>query len=321
MRRFVVGVDLGGTQIRAVLADEKGTVLKRVSTLTQAHEGAHRVMSRLVDCIGQALQEVERSQVLGIGVATAGAVNPCTGVIAKAANLPGFENWPLRDMLAQELHVPIYVGNDAKLAALAEHRFGAGQGTNFLIYLTISTGIGAGVIEDRRLLLGAHGWATELGHIIVEPNGPRCNCGNIGCLEALASGPAIARHAMQLLQEGESSLLWEMVRDETARITAKEVVEAAQKGDALALQVMQRAAFYLGIGLVSFIHAFDPECIIVGGGVSKAGELLFAPMRAVIAERVIAAAQRDIRIVPAALGDDAGLIGALALVLADVGAA
>lgn len=320
MERFIVGLDLGGTQIRAALADCKFTVLRRVSTLTQAHEGAQQVMSRVLGCIAQVLQGIERTQILGVGIATAGAVNPRTGVIAKAANL-GLENWPLRDLLAQEVHLPVYVGNDANLAALAEHRFGAGQGVNSLIYLTISTGIGAGVIENGQLLLGANGWAAELGHIIVEPHGPRCNCGNIGCLQALASGPAIARHAQELLRGDQSSLLWKMVEGDATRITAKEVVEAAQKGDALALEVIQRAAFYLGIGMISFIHAFDPELIIVGGGVSKAGELLFAPIRALIAERAIAAAQRDVRIVPAALGDDVGLIGAVALVLANVGAA
>lgn len=318
MREFIVGVDLGGTQIRAVLADRKFTVLRRVNTLTQAYEGPQQIMSRVLDCIAQMLQGIERTQVLGIGIATAGAVNPRTGVIAKAANL-GLENWPIRDLLARELGMPIYVGNDANLATLAEHRFGAGQGVNFLIYLTISTGIGAGVIENGQLLLGANGWAAELGHIVVEPHGPRCNCGNIGCLEALASGPAIARHAAELLQEGRASLLLELVEGNIARITAKEVVDAAQRGDPLALEVMQRAAFYLGIGMISFIHAFDPEMIIVGGGVSKAGDLLFAPVRALIAERTIAASQRSVRIVPAVLGDDVGLIGAIALVMAETG--
>lgn len=320
MEEFIVGLDLGGTQIRAVLADRKFTVLRRANTLTKAHEGPQQIMSRVLDCIAEVLQGVERTQVLGVGIATAGAVNPRTGVIAKAANL-GLENWPIRDILAQALHLPLYVGNDANLAALAEHRFGAGQGVNFLIYLTISTGIGGGVIENGRLLLGANGWAAELGHIVVEPNGPRCNCGNIGCLQALASGPAIARHAIELLQGGRSSLVLELAEGDIAHVTAKEVVEAAQKGDALALEVVQRAAFYLGIGIISFIHAFDPEMIIVGGGVSKAGELLLAPVRALVAERAIAAAQRNIRIVPAALGDDVGLIGAIALVLSETGTA
>jgi glucokinase len=321
MEELIVGVDVGGTQIRAVLADRKRTVLRRVNTLTPAHEGAQQVTSRIIDCIEQVLQGIERKQVLGVGVATAGAVNPRTGIVAKASNIRGFENWPLRDLLVQGLQLPVYVGNDANLAALAEHRFGAGQGVDFLIYLTISTGIGAGVIENGKLLLGANGWAAELGHVIVDPHGPRCNCGNIGCLQALASGPAIARHAIELLQEGKPSLLRARFEGDPTRITAKEVVEAAQQGDALALEVMQRAAFYLGIGMISFIHAFDPEMIIVGGGVSKAGELLFAPVRALIAERAIAASQRSVRIVPAALGDDVGLIGAIALVLAEAGAA
>jgi glucokinase len=320
MRGFVVGVDLGGTQVRAVLTDEAGTPLKRANTLTLAHEGPHKVMARVEDCIRQVLEGTERSAVLGIGIGAPGTVNPWTGVVTVTTNIPGLDNWPLRDQLAQEFHVPAFVGNDAKVAALGEKRFGAGKEASSLVYLTISTGIGGGVIDGGRLLLGAHGWATELGHIIVEPHGPRCACGNIGCLEALAAGPAIARHAVELLQSGRESVLTGMVEGKLERISAKEVVQAAREGDAVAAEVMARAAFYLGIGMVTFIHAFDPQLFIVGGGVSKAGDLLFAPARAIITERVMTEEWRHIPIVPAMLGDDVGLLGAVALVLAETGA-
>jgi glucokinase len=317
MGRFVVGVDLGGTQVRAVLADEEGTPLKRARTLTLAREGPQKVMGRVEDCIRQVLEGTESSAVLGIGIGAPGTVNPWTGVLTTTTNIPGLDDWPLRDQLAQQFQVPVFVGNDAKLAALGEHRFGAGKQASSLIYLTISTGIGGGVIDGGRLLLGAHGWATELGHIIVEPHGPRCACGNIGCLEALAAGPAIARHAVELLQSGRESLLTGMAGGKLDRITAKEVVKAAREGDAVAKQVMDRAAFYLGIGMVTFIHTFDPQLFIVGGGVSKAGDLLFGPARAIIAERVMTEEWRHVPIVPAALGDDVGLLGAVALVLAE----
>ena len=321
MRGFVVGVDLGGTQVRAVLTDEEGTPLKRVSTLTLAHEGPHKVMARVQDCIRQVLEGIQPSTVLGIGIGAPGTVNPWTGVLTNTTNIPGLDNWPLRDHLTQQFHAPVFVGNDAKLAALGEHRFGAGKEASSLIYLTISTGIGGGVIDGGRLLLGAHGWATELGHTIVEPHGPRCACGNIGCLEALAAGPAIARHALELLQSGRASLLTSMVEGKLDRITAKEVADAARAGDRLAVQVMERAAFYLGIGMVTFIHAFDPQLIIVGGGVSKAGDLLFAPVRRIIAERAMTEEWRHTPLVPAVLGDDVGLLGAVALVLTETAAA
>jgi len=209
------------------------------------------------------------------------------------------------------------VGNDAKLAALGEYRFGAGKGVTTLVYLTISTGIGGGVVERGRLYLGAHGWATELGHTIVEPHGPPCACGGRGCLEALAAGPAIALQAQERIRAGEASALSGMVEGRPDRISALEVVAAARSGDSLAQQVMGRAGFYLGIGMVNFIHAFDPEKIIVGGGVSKAGDLLFSPARAVIAERAMTQEWRQVPIVPAKLGDDVGLVGAVALVLTE----
>jgi glucokinase len=321
MGRFVVGVDLGGTQVRAVLADEQGTPLKRARTLTLAHEGPHKVMARVQECIRQVVEGTQPSAVLGIGVGAPGTVNPWTGVLTNATNIPGLDDWPLRDQLAQEFHVPVFVGNDAKLAALGEHRFGAGKKTSSLVYLTISTGIGGGVIDGGRLLLGARGWATELGHIIVEPRGPRCACGNVGCLEALAAGPAIARHAVELLQSGKASLLAGMVEGNLDRISAKEVVKAARAGDSVAMQVMERAAFYLGIGMVTFIHTFDPQLIIVGGGVSKAGDLLLTPVRGIIAERAMTEEWRHTPLVPAVLGDDVGLLGAVALVLAETRAA
>lgn len=312
----VIGVDLGGTQIRAALTDDNGTILKRFSTLTRARETRDKVIARIKVCIREVLRGVERSDVLGIGIGVPGTVNPWTGVMSFATNIPCLEKWAPRDDLTDEFGLPVHVGNDAKLAALGEYRFGAGQGVRSLVYLTISTGIGGGVIDGGRLLLGARGWATELGHTIVEPRGPRCACGNIGCLEALAAGPAIARHAVELLQSGQSSILSIMAQGDLQRITSREVVAAASEGDGLARQVIERAAFYLGIGMVNFIHSFDPQVIIVGGGVSKAGDLLFAPVRAVIAERAMAQEWRDIPIVPAQLGDDVGLLGAVALVLA-----
>jgi glucokinase len=321
MRGFVVGVDLGGTQVRAMLTDEEGTPLKRANTLTLAHEGPQKVMARVHDCIRQVLEGTEPSAVLGIGIGAPGTVNPWTGILTNTTNIPGLDDWPLRDQLANQFRLPVFVGNDAKLAALGEHQFGAGKNASSLVYLTISTGIGGGVIDGGRLLLGAHGWATELGHIIVEPHGPRCACGNIGCLEALANGPAIARHAVELLQSGRTSLLTSMVEGKLDRISAKEVAKAAHEGDSVAVQVMERAAFYLGIGMVTFIHTFDPQLIIVGGGVSKAGDLLFAPVRRIIAERAMTEEWRHTPIVPAALGDDVGLLGAVALVLTETRAA
>jgi glucokinase len=319
MGDYVVAVDLGGTQIRAALCDRSGALLRRASTLTAAAEGPERVISRIEDSINEVLAGVRGSQVLGIGLGAPGTVNPWTGVITNATNIPGLTDWPARDYLVQRFKVPSFIGNDANLAALGEFRFGAGKGTETLVYVTISTGIGGGVIERGRLYLGARGWAAELGHIIVEPDGPVCGCGGRGCLEALAAGPAIAREARARLRAGASSSLLAMVDGRLDLIRSQEVVAAARSGDCVALEVMERAALYIGIGMVTFIHAFDPQKIIVGGGVSKAGDLLLSTARAVVAERAMTEEWKRTPIELAQLGDDVGLLGAAALVLTESG--
>lgn len=317
MARYVIGVDLGGTQIRAALCDDAGLVLRRVSTLTRASEGPQQVINRIDDCVRQVAEGVDRAKLVGIGLGAPGTVNPWTGVVSHVTNIPGLVNWPAKEHLSRLLWSSAYVGNDAKVAALGEHRFGAGRGTDSMVYLTISTGIGGGVIERGRLVLGARGWATELGHIVVEPEGPRCGCGGHGCLEALAAGPAIARQAREAIEAGATSVLVDVVAGRLERLSAKDVVTAARSGDAVALQVIQRAAYYLGIGLVSIVTTFDPEKVVIGGGVSNAGELLLGPARAVLERRAMTEEWRHMSIEPAMLGDDVGLLGAAALVLGE----
>ena len=317
MTRYVIGVDLGGTQIRAALCDDAGAVLKRVSTLTRAWEGPEQVTARIEHCIRQVADGVDRTHLVGVGLGAPGTVNPWTGVVSNVTNIPGLVNWPAKELLSALLGTPAYIGNDAKVAALGEHRFGAGRGTDSMVYLTVSTGIGGGVIERGRLVLGARGWATELGHIVVEPEGPRCGCGNHGCLESLAAGPAIARQARERLEAGAQSALTDMVAGRLDHLSAKDVVAAARAGDHLACQVMERAAYYLGIGLVSIITTFDPQKVVIGGGVSNAGDLLLGPARVVLEKRAMTDEWRRMPIELAELGDDVGLLGAAALVLGE----
>jgi len=208
------------------------------------------------------------------------------------------------------------VGNDANLAALAEQRFGAGQGVSDLIYITVSTGIGGGIIADNRLLLGAQGFAAEVGHQTIEAHGPRCKCGNIGCLEALAAGPAIARCARELVRTGIGTAIADLVGGDLDKITAKVVNRAAQAGDPVAIELFRQAGFYIGVGIVNLLHLFNPSLIVIGGSVTKAGDLLFEPIRATVRERAMASYYwENTPIVPATLGDDVGLLGAVALVL------
>jgi len=315
MAPYIISVDIGGTQIRAALSDPEGHLIRRVAHPTLAQEGPEPVIERIKEAIrrvaGQHLEEVQ-----AIGIASAGPLDPWKGVIIKAPNLPGWDQVPLKAIIEEEFGLPTYLGNDANLAALAEQRFGAGKGARDLIYITHSTGIGGGIIVGGRLLLGSKGLGGEAGHIILDVDGPRCGCSGIGCLEAMAAGPAIARNAVQAIEAGRETLITDLVDGDLSRISAREVNEAAQQGDALGIELIRQAGVLLGIGLVSLLHLFNPQIIVIGGGVSKAGDLLFEPIRETVRARCMAEDYwRDTAIVPAALGDDVGLMGAIALVL------
>lgn len=315
MAPYIISVDIGGTQIRAALSDREGNIIHRVARPTLAEEGPEPVIGRIKEAIRQAAGE-HLGEVQAIGIATAGPLDPWEGVIIKAPNLPGWHQVPLKAIVEEEFGLPTYVGNDANLAALAEQRFGAGKGARDLIYITHSTGIGGGIIVDGRLLLGCKGLGAEVGHITLDIDGPRCGCGSIGCLEAMAAGPAIARNAVQAIEAGRETIIPDLVDGDLSRISAKEVNEAAQQGDPLGIELIRQAGELLGIGLVSLIHLFNPEIIVIGGGVSKAGDLLFEAVRKTVRARCMAEDYwRDTPIIPAALGDDVGLRGGIALVL------
>jgi glucokinase len=315
VEKLIVGVDLGGSQIRAALADAQGEIIQQVSRPTMADEGLEAVLGRIEESIRQVLP-ADTGQVSAVGVAAPGPLDPWRGIVRDAPNLPGWKNVPLKDLMEAELDLPVVVGNDANLAALAEQRFGAGQGIADLIYITVSTGIGGGVIVDNRLLLGAQGLAGEVGHQTIEAHGPRCKCGNIGCLEALAAGPAIARRAREFVKTGTGMAIADLVGGDLDKITAKVVNQAAQAGDPIAIELFRQAGFYIGVGIVNLLHIFNPSLIVIGGSVTKAGDLLFEPIRAAVRQRAMVSYYwENTPIVPATLGDDVALLGAVALVL------
>jgi glucokinase len=313
MAQHYVVIDLGGTQIRAALATAPNQLYQIIRLDTLAEQGPEATLRRLKQAVHQVAGEAW-AKVAAIGVIAPCPVDPWQGRILRTCNLPGWENLPLKEQLSSRLDRPVVVGNDANLAALGEQRFGAGQGHSDLVYLTLSTGIGGGVISGGQLLLGARGVAAEVGHMVLEADGPTCVCGGRGCLEALASGTAIAREARLRLQAGQTSAMLALAGGDPQRLTARLIGEAAQSGDPLALDLFQRAGFYIGLGLVNLLNLFNPAIIVVGGGVSQVGELLFEPMRQTVRARIDRLYWEECPIVPAALGDDAGLWGALAMV-------
>lgn len=299
----IVVVDIGGTQIRAAVYPKysiNSIKVKRIATIA----GHADILTRMIKLIESVWPE---DKVEAISVATAGLIDPDRGVVIDAPNIPGWKSLSLRDKLTEHFNVPIFLGNDANLAALGEWRYGAGRGHHHLLYITISTGIGGGVIIDDQLLEGAHGMAAELGHVVVLPEGSLCSCGVRGHLEAIASGPAIARYVSEQITQGHPSLL-------TTRpdITARDVADAARLGDKISLDAIHRAGTYLGQAIAGFLHIFNPSIVILGGGVSQSGELLLDPLQESLRCNIMSDAYlNNLQISSAELGDDVGLIGAL----------
>jgi glucokinase len=301
-----VAVDIGGTHIR-VAAYEQGNTnpLTHKRTRSQAKEPG--TFNRLVEAIESVWPK--SLKVKAIAMASPGPLDPHAGVVLDTPNIPEWNNFPVAEKLSNHFSVPAYLDNDANLAALGEWKFGAGRGHHHLIYLTISTGIGGGVIINDRLLHGHHGLAAELGHVTVLANGPVCSCGHGGHLEALAAGPAIVRYVHEQMEAGVRS---ELSSDGT--LNAYEVTKAAESGDSLAKSAFERAGEYLGIGVAGFLHTFDPSIVIIGGGVSQSGSLLLIPFEASLRKNIINRLYlENLVITTAALGDDAGLLGALTL--------
>ncbi len=314
MGKQIIAVDLGGTQIRAARYDLELNQLQRENTLTQAASGVQPTIDRMKAYIRKVLP-AGAEDVLGIGISSPGPLNPFSGVIVAPPNLPGWLDVPLRDIIAEEFKLPVYIGNDANVAALAEASKGAAQGCRHVTYITVSTGIGAGIICDGKLLLGREGLAAEFGHIpIIVDNR------TVSSVELEAAGPAIARRAKRAIEAGESSMVSNLAQGDLSGIDAKVVGMAAASGDKLAIDVIAYAGRIIGLGIVSILHLFNPEVIVVGGGVTKTGDLLFAPMLKAVSEHVMDEAYiENLRIEPSALGDDVALVGAAALVATDGG--
>ncbi len=304
--KYHLAVDVGGTWLRAAVFPLGETTPARRERIRTPREG--RPEAALVALLRE-LWPTD-GEVLGIGVASPGPLDPSRGVILATPNIPAWRDFPLAAYLHQALGVPVAVDNDANLAALGEWRYGAAEGHHDVLYLTVSTGIGAGVIVNDRLLHGAHGLAGELGHMPILPDGPLCGCGQRGHLEAVASGTAIARAAREALAAGEVSSLASL----SAPPTAADVARAAHAGDALARRILAEAAGHLGRALAGFLHIFNPSIVVLGGGVVQAGAVFLQPLEAALRAAVMHPAYLDgLTLTTAALGDDAGLLGALAL--------
>lgn len=302
---YIVAIDIGGTHIR-VAVYEPGSITPISHQRTRSLARQPGVYDRLAQAV-EALWP--QGNVAAIGIASPGPLDPHTGTILATPNIPEWQNFPLTPKLSKHFGVPVYLDNDANMAGLAEWQYGAGKGHQDLVYLTISTGIGGGVISNGCLLQGFRGMGSELGHMIIDPDGPLCGCGHRGHIESFSSGPSIARYVIEQLRAGQKSALQPHPVLGTAQIA-----DAANAGDALAISAFERAGYYLGIAVANYLAIFDPSILIFGGGVSQVGELLFRPFEESLHKHTFHPHYLDkLVITKAALGDDAGLLGALAL--------
>jgi glucokinase len=311
MYRRAIGIDLGGTQVRVALVDDRGTVLKRAAARTDVAGGPRAVMAQFKLLIADIAGDEGLDSLSGVGVCAPGPLDSTTGTFIHVPTLPGWEDFPLRDALAETLGTCVVVEGDAIAACYGEWRFGAGKGLQHLLYITVSTGIGGGVISDGRLLHGRRGMTAHVGHFRLAMQGPRCSCGAVGCFEAFAAGTALDKRARQAALDHPGSLLAGL-----ASPTASDVVEAARRGDGVAKGLIDQEAAYLGEGLTSLIHLYSPEKVILGGGVSNGFDLMAERIHAVIRGTALPSF-REVPVVRAGLGDNAGLVGAAALLLFD----
>ena len=312
-----IGIDVGGTNVKIALVDENGKIIYSNSVPTYAKMGYEYTVNNIKQAIKDLMKETETQpkDIQGIGFDFPGQVDYKTGVVKLAPNIPGWVNVPIAQMIEEEFHIPTKIDNDVRCAALGEMLFGAGRGCENFVCITVGTGIGSGLVVNGQIVRGASNAAGELGHIKLQmKDGPICGCGDTGCLEAFASGPSIVAMAQDYIKGGKSTKFREMAAAEGGEITPYMVAKAAEAGDPVAKRIFEIVGEYIGIGLTSVINLLNPEKVIIGGGVAEAGDLLFNPIRKTIKERAMVVAGEAVEIVPAQLGNSAGVIGASILV-------
>jgi glucokinase-like ROK family protein len=316
---YVVGVDLGTLNTIAAVVNLEGKIVERVEHPTNGEQNRDDVIERVKAAIHEVISvsNVNLQKIAGIGLAVPGLVDSKRGMMLITPNF-GWKDTPLKEMLEEEFHTPIFIDNNVNAMALSEAEFGIGRGVKNFICVNIGIGIGSGVIINREIYRGETECTGEIGHTTVDYNGPKCSCGNNGCLEVMAAGPAIARRAVKAIREGRKTVITDLVKGNLNRITAAVVAQAANQGDKLAREIMEKTGEYLGTGVANIINLFNPQMVIIGGGVSQAGDLVFDPLKRTMKKRAFSVPAKAVKIVTPSLGRDCTVIGAATLVLKDI---
>ena len=314
MAKERIGIDVGGTDVKIALVDNKGKIIYSNSIPTRAEMGYEYTINNMKEAITELIKETKSDpkNIESIGFGFPGQIDYQKGIVRLAPNIPGWVNVPIAEIMEKEFGIPTRVDNDVRCAALGELNYGAGQGCDNLICITVGTGIGSGLVINGKLVRGASNAAGEIGHIKLDMNGgPLCGCGDRGCLEAFASGPSIVALAEEYIKGGKSTKYRELANPD---ITPYIVSEAAKQGDPVAKRIFTIVGEYIGIGLASVVNLLNPEKIIIGGGVAAAGDLLLTPIKESLIKRAMPIAGSAVEIVPAQLGNSAGVIGASLLI-------
>lgn len=312
MKKYI-GCDLGGTNLRAAIVDvENGSVIHQMSIPTLARDGHEALMKRMAGLFMQIIEwaGLKKEDIGGVGIGVPGVLDMEKGETLFLPNLPGtWPHVPLGDTITKLTGLPTVLLNDVRSITNGEWRFGAGQGVDTVAVFAVGTGIGGGLVLNGQLHLGIGGTGGELGHMTIDYSGPTCGCGNRGCLEAFASGPAIAAMGMKAVTQGLTTRIGEMCEYDLNRITPELIARAAQAGDQIAMEIYERAGFYLGIAAANVCVAVGPRRIIIGGGVAQVGDLLLDPIRRTLRERVTVIPIEQVEVLPSQLRDNAGVIG------------
>ena len=311
-RKNVIAIDLGGTKIRVALVSRDGSMLANIKQASDAGKGKNHVLQNLERLVKLILEKSGKNieNIESISMAIAGINDIKRGVVTTAPNLPGWYGVNISRVVKERFKLRTYLINDATAAAVGEHRLGAGRGHKNMVYLTVSTGIGGGMIIDNKPYCGVDGAAGEMGHMKVLANGPKCNCGEDGCLEALSSGSAITRMAVTAIKKGRYTLIKELCNDNIYKLSAETVAIAARQGDALANEIISEASYYLGVGISNLINIFNPDIIVIGGGLSKMGAMYLGPAKKTARQIAFRLPAATVKIVKSKLGDNSGVIGA-----------
>lgn len=319
MGEYYIGVDLGGTKILTALSDGNGDILKKVNIPTEARKGQEYVINNIVKSIDTVVKEanLKNSDIRRIGIGSPGPLNIKEGIVYEAPNLNNWKNVPIGNILKKRTGIQVILENDANAAALGEKWFGAGKDVNSMIYMTVSTGIGGGIIIDKKILHGFNDSAGEIGHFVIQTDGPICGCGNKGCFEAVASGTAISGRGKYFAAMYPDSLLYKLVDGDIKKIDGQILAKAAEMGDKFALEIWDDEARYLGIGIANLLNIFNVETIILGGGVMKAWELFSEKMFKTIRKYAFESTYSSVEIERSTLGSDVGVKGAIAVAMRD----